>query len=174
MTTQTQTDWVGYEKPVLAVLTCPQCNKPMPRFYDTLGRIPKFCSDACKMKAYRQRNKQKPALRNVIDQSNLNFVLEKHTKGVWLADTDLGQFCIILTQRHVIGSGGLLTDPFYIVGFGQGSGFWVSHVAISGIRHEFFELAYQEAVAHFEALRNANLDPKKAHYITSAFCPHSV
>jgi hypothetical protein len=60
---QQQTDWVGYsEFPESAEMdTCPVCNAIILNLHISAGRPSVYCSDACKMKAYRQRNK---ALRN--------------------------------------------------------------------------------------------------------------
>jgi hypothetical protein len=48
--------------------TCPSCAKPVLNLSFSVGRKAVYCSDACKMKAYRQRLKRNAIpLRNSLD-----------------------------------------------------------------------------------------------------------
>lgn len=63
-----QIDWVGYsEFPPESVDTCPVCHSVILNLPFGAGRPSVYCSDACKMKAYRRRNKQTQSLRNSIE-----------------------------------------------------------------------------------------------------------
>lgn len=69
-----QTDWTG-EEPVIDISErCSVCNDLLLNLrggFFGAGRLSVYCSDACKMKAYRQRQK---ALRNV-QHKELNSTL---------------------------------------------------------------------------------------------------
>lgn len=78
MATYQQIDWTGEQggvNPNLVLCANPKCSKLLrnsaeDRFYGrSSGRPSDYCSDACKMKAYRQRKK---ALRNV-QRETLSF-----------------------------------------------------------------------------------------------------
>lgn len=72
MSQHQQTDWIGYsEFPRAEINVCPVCNSIIMNLHDSAGRPSVYCSDSCKMKAYRQRNKQKQALRNSIESEPL-------------------------------------------------------------------------------------------------------
>jgi predicted nucleic acid-binding Zn ribbon protein len=61
MTTSTQYkqfDWTGEQGGINPALDlCPVCSSPLPFSFGS-GRPAEYCSNACKMKAYRKRNKQ--------------------------------------------------------------------------------------------------------------------
>ena len=63
--TYQQTDWTGEQPANDLTDRCPSCNGVMP-FTFGAGRPASYCSDACKMKAYRKRQK---ALRNTQQQT---------------------------------------------------------------------------------------------------------
>ncbi|GEM_PF-3106270 len=46
-----QVDWTAFTD------HCPQCYNPLPQLRPVVGRPMVYCSDACKMRAYRLRSK---------------------------------------------------------------------------------------------------------------------
>jgi len=87
MTTSTQykqVDWTGEQGGLNPSLDlCPVCSSPLPFSFGS-GRPAEYCSNACKMKAYRRRNKQ--ALRNyspVDDIPCFDSIASPYSRSGW-------------------------------------------------------------------------------------------
>jgi len=75
-----QVDWTGEQslRNCSSGVLCGNCSKPLERDLLRVGRKSDYCSDACKMKAYRKRKKQ---LRNSLhstEEKPLLAIVKKH------------------------------------------------------------------------------------------------